>query len=86
MLAASLLGPAAASAQFRADSMWQDVRYMGGDIWSIWTAPVHARARDLSGVVAFTGAVGAAAILDRAMPSSGSSPSAAILAQSVAQH
>src|SRR5689334_2513751 len=56
--------PATAVAQFRADSMWKDLRYIGGDIWSIWTAPVHAQARDLGGFAAFSGAIGASAALD----------------------
>jgi membrane-associated phospholipid phosphatase len=51
-------------AQLRADSAGRDARRMMGDMWSIWTAPVHARASDAEGLVAVAGVVGVAGILD----------------------
>lgn len=63
-LAALMAGPRGANAQFRADSTWSDIRHLGGDIWGVWTSPVHANARDWGGFAAFSGAVGAAAALD----------------------
>lgn len=53
-----------ASAQLRADSSWRALRRLGGDVWSIWTAPVHARARDAEGVAAVMAATGVGAALD----------------------
>lgn len=56
--------PCVACAQLRADSTWRALQRLGGDAWSVWTAPVHARARDLEGVAAVTTATGVAAVLD----------------------
>lgn len=56
--------PCVASAQLRGDSTWRALRRLGGDVWSVWTAPVHARARDAEGVVAVTAVTGVAAALD----------------------
>ena len=56
--------PQVASAQLRADSSWRALRRLGGDVWSVWTAPVHARARDGEGVAAVTAVTGVAAVLD----------------------
>ena len=54
----------AASAQLRSDSAWKGLQRLGGDAWSVWTAPVHARARDMEGVAAVAAATGVAAALD----------------------
>jgi membrane-associated phospholipid phosphatase len=56
--------PHGASAQLRGDSAWRAVQRLGGDVWSVWTAPVHADARDMEGVAAAAAATGAAAALD----------------------
>jgi membrane-associated phospholipid phosphatase len=56
--------PSRLAAQFRADSTWRDIRRVGGDIWGVWTSPVHAKARDAEGFAAFAGIVGASAALD----------------------
>lgn len=64
MLALLALLPSAASAQLRGDSAWRAVQRLGGDVWSVWTAPVHARARDAEGAAAVVAATGAAAALD----------------------
>jgi membrane-associated phospholipid phosphatase len=53
-----------ASGQFRADSTKRDVQHLAGDIWSIWTAPAHAKPRDLGGTAAGFGIAGAAAFFD----------------------
>jgi membrane-associated phospholipid phosphatase len=45
----AILLPGRVRAQFRADSVKRDVQHLVGDIWSIWTAPVHANARDAEG-------------------------------------
>ena len=55
----------AASAQIRADSAWKALQRLGGDAWSVWTAPAHARARDAEGVAAVMAATGVAAALDQ---------------------
>lgn len=63
--AAVLAGYSApAQAQFRADSTWSDVRKVGGDIWGFWTSPVHATGKEWGDFAAFTGVVGASAVLD----------------------
>ena len=56
--------PCVASAQLRGDSTWRALRRLGGDVWSVWTAPVRARARDTEGVAAVTAVTGVAAALD----------------------
>ena len=58
-------GPRVASAQLRGDSTWRALQRLGGDAWSVWTAPVHARARDAEGVAAVVAATGIAAALDQ---------------------
>ena len=63
-LAALAWGPCVASAQLRGDSAWQALRRLGGDAWSVWTAPAHARARDAEGVAAVIAVTGVAARLD----------------------
>jgi hypothetical protein len=45
----SVLG-APLGAQFRGDSTRADLRRFLGDVWSVWSAPAHARARDLEGL------------------------------------
>jgi hypothetical protein len=51
-----------AHAQFRADSVKRDLQRLTGDIWSIWTSPAHANARDIAGAgAALALAVGSAA-------------------------
>jgi len=37
-------------AQFRSDSSRADFHRFLGDVWSVWSAPAHARARDLEGL------------------------------------
>ena len=59
-----LLIPSAAHSQFRADSAKRDAQRLIGDIWSIWTSPAHAKARDLEGAGAAVGLAGLAAIGD----------------------
>src|SRR5205809_6505290 len=44
--------PASVNAQLRADSARQDIRRLAGDIWSVWTAPVHMKDDDLRGLAA----------------------------------
>ena len=56
--------PQVASAQLRGDSSWRALQRLGGDVWSVWTAPAHARARDAEGVAVVMGATGVAAALD----------------------
>ena len=56
--------PGTAWGQLRADSAWRALRRLGGDAWSVWTSPVHARARDMEGLAAVMGATGVAAALD----------------------
>ena len=58
------LRPCIASAQLRGDSAWRALQRLGGDAWSVWTAPVHAGARDAEGVAAVLTATGVAAALD----------------------
>jgi membrane-associated phospholipid phosphatase len=62
----ALLGatPKAAKAQLRADSVWRDLKRLGGDAWSVWTSPAHANARDLEGIGIATAVTGIAAGLD----------------------
>ena len=62
----ALLGwhPCVAAAQLRGDSTWRALQRLGGDVWSVWTAPVHARARDMEGVAGVAAATGVAAVLD----------------------
>ena len=57
--------PSVAGAQLRADSSWRALQRLGGDAWSVWTAPVHARARDAEGVAAVVTATAVAAALDQ---------------------
>jgi membrane-associated phospholipid phosphatase len=57
--------PCMAQAQFRADSTWKDIRYLGGDIWAVWTAPAHATSRELAGFAAFAGTIAVTAALDK---------------------
>ena len=56
--------PQVASAQLRGDSAWRALQRLGGDAWSVWTAPVHARARDAEGVAAVATATAVSAALD----------------------
>jgi hypothetical protein len=56
--------PSAAIAQIRADSSSKDFRRLAGDLWSIWTSPFHATARDMEGVAAAGALAGAAALAD----------------------
>jgi len=56
--------PTKAESQFRADSAWKDVRRLGGDVWSIWTSPGHATARDMRGLAVAAVLTGAAATAD----------------------
>ena len=56
--------PQVALAQLRGDSTWRAFRRLGGDVWSIWTAPAHARARDAEGGAAVLAATGVGAALD----------------------
>ena len=51
-------------AQFRDDSVRVDLRRFLGDAWAVWTAPAHARARDLAGVAAAAGVTAAASTVD----------------------
>jgi len=53
-----------AAAQLRADSTWHALKRLGGDIWSVWTAPAHATPHDAEGVAAVVGLAGAAAFAD----------------------
>jgi hypothetical protein len=63
--ALALLGFAhVARAQLRADSVWRDLKHLGGDAWSVWTSPAHASARDLEGIAIVTAVTGVAAGLD----------------------
>jgi PAP2 superfamily protein len=66
LAAISLLAcaPHVAAGQLRADSTWRSLRRLGGDVWSVWTAPVHATARDAEGAAAVAGVSGAAALVD----------------------
>lgn len=59
--------PASAEAQLRADSLRQDLRHMAGDIWSVWTSPVHGTQDDWAGVAAAAALTGAAATADRSV-------------------
>ena len=63
-LAVGLGWPAVATAQFRADSAGKDLKRLAGDVWSIWTAPAHARARDAEGAGLLVAATAAAAVAD----------------------
>jgi PAP2 superfamily protein len=63
-LLGAILFPGTALAQLRADSVKRDVQHLAGDIWSIWTSPVHANARDLEGLAAVLGASAASAVGD----------------------
>ena len=56
--------PSVASAQLRGDSAWKALQRLGGDVWNVWTAPAHARARDAEGVAAAGAVTGVAAALD----------------------
>ncbi|HEX4469036.1 MAG TPA: phosphatase PAP2 family protein [Gemmatimonadaceae bacterium] len=56
---------APAQAQLRVDSLRQDLRHMAGDIWSVWTSPVHATEDDWAGVAAAAALTGVAATADR---------------------
>lgn len=56
--------PRVASAQLRGDSTWRALQRLGGDAWSVWTAPIHARAKDAEGVGAVMAATGVGAALD----------------------
>ena len=47
--------PATALSQFRADSAKRDIQRLAGDVWSVWTSPAHANARDLEVVGAALG-------------------------------
>jgi membrane-associated phospholipid phosphatase len=64
VLCAQLL-PRPVRAQFRADSTWKDIRYIGGDIWGVWTAPAHATAVQATSFAAFAGTISAAAAMDK---------------------
>jgi hypothetical protein len=64
MVALLAWNPSVALAQLRGDSTWKALRRLGGDAWSVWTAPAHARARDAEGVVAVMALTGVAAGLD----------------------
>ena len=59
--------PRVLAAQFRADSVRQDFRNMVGDIWSVWTSPVHTTAGDMAGVATAVGVTGAAVTLDQSL-------------------
>jgi hypothetical protein len=61
VLAAS---PCVASAQLRGDSTWRALRRLGGDVWSVWTAPAHATVRDAEGGLAVVAVTGIVARLD----------------------
>lgn len=63
-LALLACGPYVAAAQLRADSTWRAFRRLGGDVWSVWTAPVHATARDAEGALAVAAITGGAAVVD----------------------
>lgn len=63
LLCAALL-PCSAHAQFRADSTKRDVQRLVGDIWSIWTSPAHAHARDAGGAAAVAVLAGVSAFGD----------------------
>jgi membrane-associated phospholipid phosphatase len=56
--------PSPVAAQLRADSSWKDLKRLGGDVWSMWTSPVHATAGDLRGVAAVAAIAGVAAAGD----------------------
>ena len=58
------LRPCIASAQLRGDSAWRAIQRLGGDAWSVWTAPVHARVRDAEGVAVVMTTTAVAAALD----------------------
>jgi membrane-associated phospholipid phosphatase len=60
----ALVLPASAKAQFRADSAKRDVQRLVGDMWSVWTSPAHANARDMEGVAAVLALSAAAAAGD----------------------
>lgn len=64
VLLALASSPAPAGAQLRADSAWRALRRMGGDIWSVWTSPVHASAHDAEGLAAVLTISAASAALD----------------------
>jgi membrane-associated phospholipid phosphatase len=67
-LAALLCTPllsSTARAQFRADSTWKDIRYVGGDVWGLWTAPFRVTADEAAGFAAFAGTIAVSAALDQ---------------------
>jgi PAP2 superfamily protein len=59
--------PAWAGAQLRADSVRQDLRHLVGDIWSVWTSPVHGTSDDWAAVAAVGALTGAAAAGDEGL-------------------
>src|SRR4029077_18551754 len=65
VLLGALAWSARAEAQLRADSLRQDLRHMAGDIWSVWTSPVHGTQDDWAGVAAAAALTGAAGTADR---------------------
>jgi membrane-associated phospholipid phosphatase len=64
ILALLAWSPRAVVAQLRADSSWRALKRLGGDVWSVWTAPAHATARDVKGLAVAAALTGGAAALD----------------------
>jgi membrane-associated phospholipid phosphatase len=42
----------------------RDIRYVGGDVWALWTAPLHATAGQAASFAGFAGTIAATAALD----------------------
>src|SRR5438045_9759280 len=64
LLALLAWSPRVAAGQLRSDSTWRALQRLGGDVWSVWSAPAHAKTRDAEGVAAVARLTGAAAAVD----------------------
>lgn len=56
--------PVSARAQLRADSVRQDLKHLVGDIWSVWTSPLHATSDDWAAFAAVGALTGTTARVD----------------------